>query len=100
MTKFLQALFQTDANFVGRPLIERISYRYITRKNIPTSWEKKEIVHKKKLIGLGLENSRTYETERIFTKGTESSNNQDANPMEGSCSRDGGGHQPMTNALG
>jgi|ERR671911_637514 hypothetical protein len=102
MTKFLQALFQTDANFVEHPLIERISYRYITRRNIPTSWEKKELVHKKKLIELGLENSRTYEIERIFTKGTvsQSSNNQDANHMEGSCSRDGGGHQPMTNALG
>ena len=70
MTKFLQALFQTDANFVEHPLIERISYRYIRRRNIPTSWEKKELVHKKKLIELGLENSRTYEIERIFTKGT------------------------------
>jgi hypothetical protein len=72
MTKFLQTLFQIDANFVGRPLMERISYRYITRINILTSWEKKEIVHKKKLIELGLKHSRTYEIERIFTGDTTS----------------------------
>ena len=70
MTEFLQTLFPTDANFAGCPLIERISYRYTTRRNISTCWKKKQIVHKKKLIVLGLEYSRTYEIEGIFTRET------------------------------
>ncbi|MDQ3852666.1 MAG: hypothetical protein M3299_07515 [Thermoproteota archaeon] len=41
ISKFLQALFPTDVNFAGRPLIELINYRYITRRNIPTGWDKK-----------------------------------------------------------
>jgi hypothetical protein len=68
MTKFLQALFQTDANFVGRPLIERTSYRYITRRNIPISWEKKEKVHKKKLIELGLEKAEPIKLKEFSQK--------------------------------
>ena len=67
MTKFLQTLFPIDANFVGRPLMERVSSRYTTRRNIPTGWEKNEIVHGKNLIVLGLESRRSYEIERIFT---------------------------------
>ena len=70
MTKFLQTLFPIDANFVGRPLMERVSSRYTTRRIIPTSWEKNEIVHGKNLIVLGLESSRSYEIERIFTRVT------------------------------
>jgi hypothetical protein len=68
MTKFLQALFPTDVNFAGRALIERINYRYITRRNISTRWDKKEIPYKKKLLELGSEYGRSYEIERIFTR--------------------------------
>jgi hypothetical protein len=53
--KFLQALFTTDASFAGRPLMERMSYRYITRRNIQRRWGKTEIARKKKLIEFPLE---------------------------------------------
>jgi hypothetical protein len=68
--KFLQALFPTDASFAGRPLMERISYHYITRRNIQRRWDKTETARKKKLIEFPLEYGGTYEIKRIFTKVT------------------------------